>query len=166
MFDYLALLNAVLITDIIFIIFMNLGLIKSRYLKKWYDEFKLSAVIADVGIILIVLIITQKIYNNLFNEFSIIKFTVLALLIQIIHDVLFYFFFRAIPKGKNKMIDVFKDYANEVSYYAIIGDSLMIIMACFLVYYLNNYNSETNIIILIVFVYLLQYLLFINYQIT
>jgi len=157
--DYLPLLNAIIITDMIGILLSNTNIIKSTILKKWYSTYKLSAVIADVTIILIGLIITRALYYYIFKKFSIINFIILALIIQIIHDILFYIFITIIPRGKNDMIDTFKDYANEISYLAIIGDSIMIISACLIGYYLVNKNTNTNIILLIILLYLLQYML-------
>ena len=57
------------------------------------------------------------------------------------------------------MIDTFKSYAKEISYKAIIGDSLMIISACLLFNYLQKMDTNTNIIILIISMYLLPYIL-------
>ena len=54
--DYLPLLNAVLFTDLVVILLANMRVIQSQVLKKWYQQYNLSAVIADVFIILIVLI--------------------------------------------------------------------------------------------------------------
>jgi len=134
--------------------------IKSRVLRQWYSQYNLSAVIADVLIILIVLIITRAIYYYVFDSFSIGKFIILAVILQITHDILFYVFFRNIPRGVNKMIDTFKDYANEISYKAIISDSGMMIMSCLIASYLVNKNTNTNIIVLISSLYLLPYLLY------
>ena len=139
--DYLPLLNAVLITDLIGIILLNAGIMKIKTLKEWYKKYTISAVITDVLIIMIVLLIANKIYHYIFKEFSIIKFIILALIIQIIHDILFYLLITIIPKGVNEMIDTFKDYANEISYFAIIGDSIMIISACIISYYLINFDN-------------------------
>jgi len=158
--DYLPLLNAVLITDLLGILLSNMNLIHSNQLKKWYREYNLSAVIADVSIILIVLIIARYLYNYIFKDFSIIKFIILAVSIQIIHDILFYILITIIPKGANRMIDTFKDYAIEISYKAIIADSVMIITSCLLAYYLVNKNMNTNIILLISLLYLAPYLLY------
>ena len=58
------------------------------------------------------------------------------------------------------MIDTFKDYANDVSYKAILADSGMIIMACLIASYLVNKNTNTNIIVLISSLYLMPYLLY------
>ena len=158
--DYLPLFTAVLITDLFVILLLNTGIIKSLVLNKWYSQYNLSAVIAYVLIILIGLIITRAIYYYIFDEFSIIKFICVAVIVQIIHDILFYILFSNIPRGVNKMLDTFKDYANEVSYKAILADSGMIIMACLIASYLVNKTLNTNLIILIISVYLLPYLLY------
>ena len=158
--DYLPLLTSVLITDLFVISLLNIQVIKSRVLRQWYSQYNLSAVIADVLIILIVLIITRAIYYYVFDSFSIGKFIMLAVILQITHDILFYVFFINIPRGVNKMIDTFKDYANEISYKAIISDSGMMIMSCLIASYLVNKNTNTNIIVLISSLYLLPYLLY------
>jgi len=158
--DYLPLFNAVLITDLFVIFLLNTKVIKSRVLRQWYSQYNLSAVIADVLIILIGLIITRAIYYYVFDSFSIVKFVMLAVIVQIIHDILFYVFFSNIPRGVNKMIDTFKDYAKDVSYKAILADSGMMIMSCLIASYLVNKNTNTNIIVLISFLYLLPYLLY------
>ena len=158
--DYLPLFNAVLITDLFVIFLLNTMVIKSQVLRQWYAQYNLSAVIADVLIILIGLIIVRAIYYYIFDTFSIIKFIILAVILQITHDILFYVFFRNIPRGVNKMIDTFKDYAKEVSYKAILADSGMMIMSCLIASYLVNKNTNTNIIVLVTFLYLLPYLLY------
>jgi hypothetical protein len=158
--DYLPLLNGVLITDLFVILLLNTNIIKSLVLKEWYKKYNLSAVIADVLIICIGLIITRFLYYSFFSTFSIVKFIGLAVSIQIIHDILFYILFKNVPRGLNRMLDTFKDYANEVSYKAILSDSGMMIMAAFITSYLASRNLNTNVIVLILTVYVLPYLLY------
>ena len=158
--DYLPLFNAVLITDLFVILLLNTKIIKSDVLRKWYEQYNLSAVIADVLIILIGLIITRAIYYYIFDSFSLLKFVFLAVLVQITHDILFYIFFSNVPRGVNKMLDTFKDYANDVSYKAMLADSGMMIMSCLIAFYLVNKSTNINIIVLISFLYLLPYLLY------
>jgi hypothetical protein len=158
--DYLPLFNAVLITDLFVILLLNTKIINSKVLRQWYLDYNLSAVIADVLIILIGLIITRAIYYSIFKTYSLLKFILLAVAVQITHDILFYIFFSSIPRGSNKMVDTFKDYANEVSYKAILADSGMMIMSCLLASHLSMKNTNINIIVLISFLYLLPYLLY------
>lgn len=158
--DYISILSAVIITDLIVILLLNLNLIKTKSLKKWYNTFNLSAVIADVLIIVLVLILSRYLYYKIFKEFSIIKFILLALSLQISHDILFYIMITLIPKGSNRMIDVFKEYSNEVSYFAIIADSIMMISSSLLAYYFVNLDMNTNIIILIITIYIIPYMIY------
>jgi len=106
--DYLPILSAVIITDMIWIVLSNFNIIKSKSLKRWYKTFNLSAVITDVLIIVLGLTLTRYLYNKIFKEFSIVKFAILAVGLQIIHDILFYLMITSIPLGSNRMIDVFK----------------------------------------------------------
>jgi len=158
--DYLPLLSGVLITDMFVILLLNMKLINSQVLRKWYSEYNLSAVIADVLIIVIGLIITRAIYYYIFDNFSILKFILVAVVVQVIHDILFYILFKNVPRGMNRMLDTFKDYANEVSYKAILSDSGMMIMAALIASYLAGESLNKNIIVLVVSVYVLPYLLY------
>ena len=158
--DYLPLLNGVLITDLFVILLLNMKLINSQVLRKWYSQYNLSAVIADVLIILIGLIITRAIYYYIFDNFSILKFILLAIVVQVIHDILFYILFKNVPRGMNRMLDTFKDYASEVSYKAILSDSGMMVMAAIIASYLAGESLNKNIIVLVVAVYALPYLLY------
>ena len=158
--DYLPLLNAVLITDLFVITLSNIGFIQSKVLKKWYSQYNLSAVIADVLVILLVLILTRFLYYYIFDTFSLFKFIGLTVALQVIHDISFYMFVTSVPRGVNRMLDTFKDYGAEVSYKAILSDSGMMIMASLVATYLVNKSTNTNIIVLIFFTYLLPYLLY------
>ena len=55
------------------------------------------------------------------------------------------------------MIDMFKDYAQEVSAGAVVGDSIMITMAVIFASLFTGCDNNTNIIIMIILVYLIPY---------
>jgi len=158
--DYLPILNSVLITDLLVILMLNKNIIKSRVLREWYNKYNISAVICDVLIIFIGLIIARYLYKYLFSSYSLYKFILLAVFIQIAHDVLFYQLFKGVSRGQNQMLDTFKDYANEVSFKAILSDSGMMIFASLLSAYLIGKNLNTNIIVLILSLYVMPYLLY------
>jgi hypothetical protein len=158
--DYLPIITAILIVDMIVMILSIANVISSKYIKIWYQKFFLSAVLADVLVIFIVVIFARAIYYYIFDKFSITNFILVMLALQITHDILFYIIISIIPRGANKMIDIFQDYANEMSYGAIIGDSMMIIAVGLIASYLANFEANTNIIILVVFLYLLQFILY------
>jgi hypothetical protein len=159
--DYLSILNGALITDLCVIFLLIFGAINSKVLVEWYRKYNLSAVIADVLIIVIGIIMARFAYPYVFGEkFSLIKFIGLAVVIQILHDILFYYMFKLVPRGKNMMLDTFKDYANEVGFKAVLSDSLMIISTCLLSSYFVSLNLNINIIILILSVYILPYAIY------
>ena len=160
MSDYLPLFIGVLLTDMFVILLSNMKMFKSVVLKEWYNNYNLSAVMADVLIIFLVLILTRFLYYRLFDKFSIVQFIILAVVLQVIHDVLFYLFFKNVPRGMNRMLDTFKDYAKEIGYKAILADSGMMIMASLIASYLASKDANTNFIIFIGSLYILPYLLY------
>ena len=131
-----------------------------KYLKIWYQKYRLSAVLADVLIITLVIILLTyllKIFNLKVNLF---EFTILALILQVFHDIIFYLFFTSIKRGKNLMLDFFKDYANEIGYKAIIGDSVLVIWVILVSSLLNKFSFNSRIILFIIGLYLTPYILY------
>ncbi len=159
--DYLPILNGCINADLIIILLLYHNVFNSYLLKKWYKKYQLSAVLADVLILVIGIIITRFLYHYFFTSFNIWKFTLLAVIIQITHDILFYLFFKFTPVGYNSMLDFFKEYAKEVGGKAIVGDSFMMILACLLSSNFATYSVNNNIIILIISLYFYPYM--INY---
>ncbi len=106
-----------------------------KTINLWYNRFKLSAVLADVLIIMIGFgiaryIYTEYIYPN--YDWNPAYFTGLAVVVQIIHDILFYFgVIKTVPRGQNAMMDVFKDYAESGGAKVIAADSAMMIGSSF-----------------------------------
>ena len=158
--DYLPILNSVIITDIFVILLLISGFIKSNVLQNWYRKLTLSAVIADVLIIVIGIIIARFLYPYIFSKYSLPKFLLLALLIQITHDILFYLFCTSVKRGKSQILDIFKDYGKEKGSRAIIADSLMMISSILIASYLKDKTLNFNIIILIISIYLVPYMIY------
>jgi hypothetical protein len=158
--DYLPIIAAILIVEVITIVLSFTDITQSAFLKVWYKKYLLSAVLADVSLIFLGFVITRALYYYVFDEFSIFNFILLMVAIQIIHDTLFYVLITQIPKGTNKIIDILKDYADEISYYAILGDSAMMISAALIAAYIANFDANTNIIMMAFFIYILQFILY------
>ena len=64
------------------------------------------------------------------------------------------------PLGRNNMLDFFKGYAKEVGVNALIGDSVLVILAVVLSALLNARSFDTNIVLLILGVYLAPYFIY------
>jgi hypothetical protein len=158
--DYLPIIVAILIVEVITIVLSFTNITQSSFLKVWYKKYLLSAVLADVSLIFLGFVIARALYYNFFDEFSILNFILLLVIIQVIHDILFYITITSIPKGTNKIIDILKDYADEISYYAILGDSAMMISSALIAGYIANFDANTNIIMLAFFIYILQFILY------
>jgi len=157
--DYLPILVGVLWVES-FVIFFTFMTSRSKVLEQWYRNYGLSAVMADVLIVIIGILIARFLYPFIFAAFSLWKFIGLTLAIQIAHDILFYYFFSLVPKGTNAMIDTFKSYAKEVGGFAILGDSAIIIFSCLAASHLATYSLNWNIINLIVTLYFIPYLIY------
>lgn len=131
-------------------------------LRKWYSNFGIIAVIADMTIILIGFIITRYLYTIFIKPkfgFNIWIFILLLLVVQITHDLLYYLIVISVPIGKNKIIDFMKEYVNTVSYKAILGDSFMMISTGLLASILSNFESYYSISFIILSSYIITYLI-------
>ena len=158
--NYLNILNAAIITDLTVIFLLIEGYIKSNALKQWYRKYNLSAVIADVLILVIGIIITQLIYPYLFSSYSLGLFIIIAVIVQICHDLSFAYLFNMVPRGKSQILDTFKDYAKEKGISILLADALMIISTVLIATYLSTLSTNSNIITLIIDVYCIPYLLY------
>ena len=122
-------------------------------INRWYDNLGWSAVILDILSFLIGFYIAKFIYEYLVvqkfinTDYEIYKFLGLVLIVQILHDFSFYFFaIKPFPKNNNKVMDEFKSYAERVKAGAVIGDSIMYLLATPLLYlFIQKNNINTNI---------------------
>ena len=159
--DLLPILNGALLVELI-VLFLSLSQKNQGSLVKWYKDYRLSAVIADVLVVVLGILVTRFIYPFVFSTFSIWKFIGLLLVVQIIHDTLFYKLFTSIPRGKNIMLDLFKDYAKTAGITAILGDSLIVIFSALFASILGGVSLNYNLCILCFTLYLLPYFLYIQ----
>ena len=158
--DYLPIITAALIVDMVILFRIVFGYIKIKSLNEWYNKFGLLAVVADVLSIVIGIVLARFIYPFLFTKYSLIFFLILICFIQVTHDVLFYLFFKGVPRNKSIILDVFKDYASDVGIKILFADALMMVSTVLLASYLATLSMNSNIIILIVLLYILPYVLY------
>ena len=163
--DMWYIVTAVLIIDVI-------GIFLFRYypnffggsLNEWYSKFGLVASISDIAIIVIGFIIARVIYTFFLQKtygWNPVLFIALLLVVQLIHDVLFYLFvILPIPEGRNEVIDLFKKYAKELNFSIYIGDATMIISSAAIAMALKDYGDSITASSAIVAVYSLTYILF------
>jgi len=159
--DYIHIISSICITEAL-IILLIFKFFDTTTGKKWYFKFGLTAVICDTLILLLAFIFTRFLYTKIFSEFNIIKFILLFLAVQIVHDfLLYYLIVKPMPVGRNLVIDMFKEYGNEMSVRSYIGNGIMIVISSILasLFISNKVNTNTNIIIIIFCIYLYTYLI-------
>jgi len=138
-------------------------------LNIWYDRFGLSAVLADVLIIALGFAIARYVYTFFFKSsigWSPLYFTILLVLVQVIHDIFFYLFVIVpIPRGVNEMMDVLKDYS-KAGAKIIVGDAGLMIGSAFVAMVLKSLPSNVSAELGLLTVYTLPYALYTNFKKT
>jgi len=157
--NFISLLNAAVLTELIVLSLALIGTIKSKQLDIWYKKFGLGAVLADVLIAVIGFIITFYVYKLLFKEYSLFLFIILIVFLQLIHDGLFALLINNY-NGSSEIINVFKAYAAESGYKILIGDACIMISTVLLESVFSTFSANSNTIILICLVYCIPYLVF------
>jgi len=160
-FEYIPILTANIYADL-FIIFITFAgfYYKSLTLENWYKKYRLSAMIADILIgVLYILLARYLVYATKMNV-GLTLFALICVVIQIIFDFLFYLLFTIAPLGSNNMLDFFKGYIKEVGVNALFGDSVLVILAVVISALLNARSFDTNIVFLILSIYLTPYFIY------
>ena len=157
-FEYVPILTANIYADL-FIIFVAFSKIyfNIKSLEGWYKKYRLSAMIADILIGVLYMLLGRYLVYTSGVEVGLTAFAAICVFIQVVFDFVFYMFFSIIPRGSNNMLDFFKVYATEAGTGALLGDSFLVIMAVILSAFLNQSSYDTNIVLLIMGVYLAPY---------
>jgi hypothetical protein len=160
-FEYIPIITANIYADL-FIIFVTFAkiYINIKSLGDWYKKYRLSAMIADILIGVLYILLGRYLVYNSGLQVGLTSFAAICVFIQIIFDFLFYIFFTIVPKGSNDMLDFFKGYSKEVGAGALLGDSFLVIMAVVISALLNQSSYDTNIVFLIISVYLTPYFIY------
>lgn len=163
--DWMYILLAILIVDILVLFLARyfpdaLG----KQLNIWYDKFGFGAVIADVFIIAIGFALARYAYKYFqplsYDGFNLPLFLGLLLGIQILHDIFFYLFvIKPIPRGHNRMMDVFKDYAASGGGKIILADAAMVFGSALIAMVLKESPPDLVAFVGLISVYTLPYIL-------
>jgi hypothetical protein len=162
--DWVYILLGILVADLIVIFLVRLfPEFFGKYLNIWYNRFKLSAVLADVLIIAVGIGISRYVYTEFIYpkyDWSALYFTATTVVIQIVHDILFYIgVIQQVPKGHNAMIDVMKEYASSAGSRAILGDSALTILSVGLAMTFKGMEPHATAFLGILALYALPYIL-------
>jgi len=160
-FEYIPIITANIYADL-FIIFVSFAkiVVNIKSLDGWYKKYRLSAMIADILIGVLYILLGRYLVYKSGLQVGLTAFAAICVLIQIIFDFLFYLFFITVPKGTNDMLDFFKVYSNEIGASALLGDSFLVITAVIISAFLNQTSYDTNIVFLIISIYLTPYFIY------
>ena len=128
----------------------NLG----NSLTAWYSEFGIVAVISDCLVIVLGILLAQMLFPKCPLVLS-------AIGVQLVHDILFYLLvILPTPRGQNRMIDLFKEYATENSWKILAYDSFMIGSTVLLAQELSKMKNQMVTFIGLLGVYSLTYIIY------
>jgi hypothetical protein len=138
---WLSLLTAVAWVDFVVIVLSKIVPL-TQSLKLWYSTFGVSAVAADILIIVLGIALAQLLFPGI-SGWSLV---VTAVVIQLLHDVLFYVgVIRQLPDGQNKMIDMFKRYSAEGSWKILLADAAMVASSVLLMEFLDDRFTDDQV---------------------
>jgi hypothetical protein len=138
---WLSLLTAVAWVDFVVIVLSKIVPL-TQSLKLWYSTFGVSAVGADILIIVLGIAVAQLLFPGI-SGWSLV---VTAVVIQLLHDVLFYVgVIRQVPDGQNKMIDMFKRYSAEGSWKILLADAAMVASSVLLMEFLDDHLTDDQV---------------------
>ena len=164
--DWWFILPAILFVDVVVIFLCRFfPMTFGKSINDWYDQFGLAAVLSDVMIIAIGIAIARYVYSVFFMEsegWSIYYFVALAVVIQIVHDIIFaYGVVDKIPRGHNAMIDVFKTYIQGGPKILLV-DAVMIAGSIGIAAAMKNQDAHYTVSGFLVTAYALSYILYTN----
>lgn len=155
--NWVALFSATAWVDFVVIVLSKIFPL-TKALGDWYRDFGVVAIGSDVLIIVLGIALAQLLFPGI-SGWNLVG---VAVVIQVVHDVLFYVgVIRGVPDGQNKIIDLFKRYAAEGSWKIIVADSAMVASSVLLMEYLdNNYSDNWVAFAGVLAVYSLLYILY------
>jgi hypothetical protein len=111
--------SAILVDTLIgyYLLLSNRG---GKYIREWYNQFTIGAYLMDVLSIVVGTFLATKVSND-------IHYQILAVvIIGLIHDTTFGYFINKI-QSESKIINLFKNYANENGINILIVDAIMLV---------------------------------------
>jgi hypothetical protein len=130
----------------------------TKALGRWYADFGLVAVGSDILIIVLGIALAMLLFPGISGW----ALVVTSVIIQVVHDILFYLLvIRGVPAGQNAIIDLFKKYAAEGSWKIIVADSAMVASSVLIMEAMDNNLPVDQIGFLgVLAVYSLLYILY------
>jgi hypothetical protein len=154
-YTFIELITGILITEWTFIFAARTYL--GKKINEWYTRYGVWAVLADITSICFGIVLAMYFYRG--NSFLVLMG--IAVLIQWIHDILFYHLvILPVPPNTNEIIDLLKEYAKDVKILGIVGDSWMIIGSLLATNLVSNVPYRVQTLLLLFSAYMLPYAIY------
>ena len=131
-------------------------------INTWYDRFGLAAYGADILSMIIGIVLTQLVSTWIGGPWSPFLFCVIAVVIQVIHDVFFAaVIVPAVPKGRNTIMDLMLEYSRiPFPQGILIVDAIYMILTALIAMALASLNPSVAWITLLITLYTTMYILY------
>jgi len=131
-----------------------------QMINEWYTRFRWTAFLMDVSSFLIGALLAVLVMRALKVKISPLKFLVIALLVQIVHDVLFYVLVLRSAGSGNAIVSLMQRYASSAGLGAVLGDSFMYVLMAGLLACLPKMSPEAFALSSLLPLYVSGYLLY------
>ncbi len=133
-------------------------------LVAYFDTFGLEGILANASWVVILIQAARWLYTTFYAEvgskmWSPLIFLAILVGVQLAHDLLFYYgLVRALPSGRNEMVDAMKRYADQYGPRALFGHTAYLLFTAVIAMFLKETSFLASFIILNVALYLLPLL--------
>jgi len=161
-FSWLSIVSGCFLGELFFILFFQ-NITPKAVINDWYREFQMYAVALDLLIIMIGYGIMNLIVRHVFTNMVWWQYMALLLILQQIHDIIFYYVVVRPLHGKKNLSPFWSfwdRYARTNGYLAVLADSSMFIVFTGLIVLLQKVPRETQVLVLLVSLYWILYRLF------
>ena len=162
--DYLPILNGCINSEltVMYIAYCTLYLTIGNVdaLKLWHEKYTFTLSVWSIITMMLVLVITRFFYTILFNEFTIYKFTVLSVIVQIAYNLLYYLLFYHRISNIFKVFNYLDVNSEDLTYRTLTESISLIVLASILSSNFATYTVNSNIVLLIVSVYFIPFFIY------
>jgi len=162
--DIYTIVNSSLFTLTLSLLATRIGNLGGYSLNTFFDLFGIEGVVSTTMLMAIIFQVARYFYTVLYakadKSWSPFVFICAVLVVQILHDVLFYYgAVNLLPAGKNEIIDVLKQYAKENSVGAIGGHSALMLVTALIAMIINDMDMLLKFVLFGIVLYGLPYIL-------
>ena len=162
--DYLPILNGCINSELTVMyvayctLYLTIGNVDA--LKLWHEKYTFTLSVWSIITMMLVLVVTRFFYTILFNEFTIYKFTVLSVIVQIVYNLLYYLLFYHRMSNVFKVFNYLDVNSEDLTYRTLTESISLIVLASILSSNFATYTLNSNLVLLIVSVYFIPFFIY------